>query len=316
VPIPIDDVRLVVPYEITQRVVRRDGLNEVEHFVKVYKDVIVDRVVMERHTTGIDPFTGTDFADAEIPKEHQYDPLTGLPIFHRYIAGTRQRIEWPGEKEQEIEDIGVAEEGTEEKKGWVKRLGKNIKNKIWPDKPKSGVVEASMTLEDISTELNKIEAEMKDRFKTDRPKSHDPRFADAIDNVDTTRNIVEDPTPIQYRLINSPFPEDFGEELRAHRQEFVAQSRKNNDDAAPAPKRIKRRTEQGQIASELAKAKIAAAQSMKTPMQLRWETEHAKKVKQQKKAPLVSADDLMAALDNHLKQKKAQKAPPKTAELD
>ncbi|KAF1922062.1 hypothetical protein BDU57DRAFT_584989 [Ampelomyces quisqualis] len=322
-PIPIDDVRLVVPYEITERVIRRDGLNEVEQYVKVYKDVIVDRVVLERHTTGIDPFTGSDYGDAEIPKEHQYDPLTGLPIFHRYIAGTRQRIEWPGEKEEELEDIGVTEEEAADKQTWIRRIRNAVLHPIDTykssrfSKPNSVVEQASVSLEDISTELKNIEAQVKDARKTDRPKSHDARFASAIDDVDTTRNIVEDPTPIQYRLVTSPFPEDFGEELRAHRQEFRSQSRKDMDDAAPAPRRIKRTTEQGKIASELAKAKRAAAQSMKTPMQLRWEMEHAKKVKQKKKGPLVSVDDLLAALDKHLKQKNSPpKAQPKTAELD
>lgn len=319
-PIPIDHVRLVIPYEITQRATRKDDAQPGEDFVKVHKDVIVDRVVLERHTTGIDPYTGTDYGDAEIPKEHQYDPLTGLPIFHRYVAGTRQRIAWPGEKEEEIEDVGVTGDDEEPPTFWDKvKHPITTYKKLKSFNAKMVAEDASLGLEEIATELNNIEAEMKDRLKTDRPKSHDARLMDAVDNVDTTRNIVEDTSPIQYKLISPPFPEGFGEELHAYRQKLVAQSRKDKDDATPAPKRLKRETEQGRIASELAKAKHAAAQRMKTPMQLRWEMDHAKKVKQQKKAPLVSADDLMAALDKHLKQKRhrpVQGAQSNATELD
>jgi large subunit ribosomal protein L24 len=66
--------------------------------------------------------------------------------------------------------------------------------------------------------------------------------------------------------------------------------------------------------SQEAKARHVAAQKMKTPMQLRWETEHAKKIKQQKTAPLVSTEDLMAALGRHIQAQKAQSV--KASEVD
>ena len=78
-PFDMEDARLVIPYASTSFGPNGQSL---------YEDVIVDNIVMERHTTGIDPFTGIDYGNQEIPKEHQYDPETGLPIFHRYIAGT------------------------------------------------------------------------------------------------------------------------------------------------------------------------------------------------------------------------------------
>ena len=109
VPLPMDSVRLVIPSEINQGGVKR------------YKDVIVEKIFMERHTTGIDPYTGTDYGNTEIPKEHQYDPRNGLPIFHRYISGTNHRIEWPWEREEWTEEVEVTQEPGTEKRSWLKK---------------------------------------------------------------------------------------------------------------------------------------------------------------------------------------------------
>lgn len=116
-PVPLEDVLLVVPYRITTY--NADGEPK-----EIYRDVIVDNVTMERHTTGIDPFTGIDYGNSEFPEEHRYDPETGLPIFNRYIAGTRTRIPWPWEKEQKEAAVDTTEtEPVEEKPTWRQRLG-------------------------------------------------------------------------------------------------------------------------------------------------------------------------------------------------
>lgn len=318
-PMPIDDVRLVVPYEIIQeKTVIEDG-EEVELPVKLYTDVIVDKVFMERHTTGIDPFTGTDYGDAEIPKEHQYDPHTGLPIFRRYIAGTRQEIEWPWEREEEIEDSGITEGDKTDSQTFVRKTLGAIRHPIqslkrWRTKDTKAVTEVKEREEALDEGLARIEQEVMETRKSEKPRSQDPRYYDAFDNTDTTRNIVEAGENMRYQLLNSPLPPTLGEELRAHIQSFGAESRKkDNEDGTPGTKKIKRTTERSVMMSEIAKAKHAAAQQMKTPMQLRWETEHAKKIKQQKIAPLVSTDELMKALDAHILQKKAS---TKVQELD
>ena len=105
---------MVIPGEVV-----RDG-------VKQYEDVIVERIHMERHTTGIDPFTGTLYIDEPIPEDHQYDPQTGLPIFHRYIAGTNHRIEWPWEHEKEIEDAEPTKKPVVENKTWLQKTTSTV----------------------------------------------------------------------------------------------------------------------------------------------------------------------------------------------
>jgi large subunit ribosomal protein L24 len=318
-PMSIDDVRLVVPYEITQKkTVVEDG-EELEVPVKLYTDVIVEKVFMERVTTGIDPFTGTDYGDAEIPKEHQYDPQTGLPIFKRYIAGTRQEIEWPWEREDEIEDSGITQEEKADKQSLFVKAANTLAHPIqtfkrWRTKDTKAVTQVKEREEALDEGLSRIEQEVMEMRKNEKPRSQDPRFHDAFDNTDTTRNIVEAGENMRYSILNPPMPLSLGDELRGHIQSFGKEQREKDVKAGvPATKKVKRTTERSQMMSEISKAKHAAAQQMKTPMQLRWETEHAKKVKQQKTKPLVSTDELMAALGAHISQKKMAK---KVGELD
>ena len=93
----------------------RDG-----HPVNVQQDVIVDNIQLELYTKGIDPYTGERTRENTIPPDNYMDPKTNEPIYHRYIAGTRQLIDWPLEKS--IEDMGlpeeVAKQGNEGKRGW------------------------------------------------------------------------------------------------------------------------------------------------------------------------------------------------------
>jgi large subunit ribosomal protein L24 len=279
-------VRLVVPYEFV-----RNG-------EKTYSDVIVDKLTMVRHTTGIDPFTGADYGDAEIPKDHQYDPTTGLPIFHRYIAGTQHRIEWPWEKDQDIEDSGLTKEDKTDIRTRLRRFfggksgGKETVAKEEETKP-------------ISDQLERAKKADQQRIK-EKPRSKDPGLAEAYD-IDTGRNIVEGAESMAYTLIAPPFPDTLREEIRGNIQEFAVESSKKKDANVPRAVKPKRVTEQGIKAREEAKARHTAAQKMKTPMQLRWEQEHAKKLRTQKKAPLVTTEALMAALGQHLQKAKAAK---------
>jgi large subunit ribosomal protein L24 len=302
VPMPLSDVRLVVPYEIVL-----DG-------EKTYSDVVVDKVRMVRHTTGIDPFTGADYGDAEIPKDHQYDPANGLPIFHRYIAGTQHRIEWPWQKEEDIEDSGHTEQGRTDNRTWWRKLGGRVRYPTvsWKNREsgdKKGSKDSNLSNEDeepLSLKIEEAKTKEQERLK-EKPRSKDPDLAAAYDNTDTTRNIVEGAESMAYTLIAPPFPDTLRQEIRGNIQEFAIESSKNKDADAPRAVKPKRTTEQGIKAREVAKARHAAAQKMKTPMQLRWEQEHTKKVQSQKKAPLVTTEALMVALGQHLQKAKVAK---------
>ena len=111
-PFDVNDLRLVVPMTVTEI---RDG-----HPVNVRQDVIVDNLRLELYTKGIDPYIGERTRENTIPPDNYIDPRTNEPIYHRYIAGTRQLIDWPLEKS--IEDMGlpeeVAKQGNEGGRGW------------------------------------------------------------------------------------------------------------------------------------------------------------------------------------------------------
>ncbi|KAH7094778.1 hypothetical protein FB567DRAFT_459422 [Paraphoma chrysanthemicola] len=314
VPIPIANIRLVTPYEFKEY--SRAGV-----LVTKTQDVIVDKVLMERHTTGVDPFTGTNYGSAEIPKDHQYDPVSGLPIFHRYIAGTRQRIEWPWEKEEAIDEAGVSGKEKEPKPTLLRRTLNTLRHPIKSmqrasakkatEPKKTNEMDEGLTEEAITAYKNELQANQIRQPAI--PRSRDPKHAEAYD-TDTTRNIVEGSESMAYTLVAPPFPDTLAEELRGDIQGFSAEARKNQDGAEPRTVRAKRVTSHSLAVSQEAKARAAAAQKMKTPMQLRWETEQAKKIKQQKTAPLVSTDELMAALGRHIQSQKAQSV--KVSEVD
>ena len=340
VPIPLTDIRLVIPAELT----RKDGATHEEQ--KVYRDVIVDQILMERHTTGIDPYTGTDYGDAEIPKEHQYDPHTGLPIFHRYIAGTRQRIEWPSEHGKEVKDRGKTKEGQNDRQTWFRRTMGSIRHPITSLKrlrgrgtwlrrtvgtirhpitalsrwrslsKKSAVIKETRQkkvseAEEVASGLRKTERKSLKQQKMNRPKSENARLPRSHNMTDTGRNIVEDPGPMAYKIIEPPFPDTLGEELRTEIYDYAIKAKK--DPEAPRSSiKGKRSSEYSTKAREAAREQKRAADRMKTPIQLRWGLEQAKKLQQQKKSPLVDTDALLAALGQHM-QKNGIKLPKRTA---
>ncbi|KAG9190703.1 hypothetical protein G6011_08791 [Alternaria panax] len=317
-PMPLDHVRLVVPAEV-----QRGGK-------KCFEDIVVEKIFMERHTTGIDPYTGTDYGDSEIPEAHQYDPRTGLPIFHRYIAGTRQRLEWPWEREEESQHVDNPKEPATDKQTWFKKAVANISQPLtslnrWRSKNNEDRAQqdasrnlAAANIEDKFAEIQRMEQE---RFKAAAPKSMDSDRPGAY-SVDTTRNIVEGSESMAYTLVAPPFPDTLGEELRGDIHEFSIKSKKEKDPDAPRPIKIARHSEQGVLAREIAKQQQRAADAMKTPMQLRWELEHQKKLQSQKEKPFVDQETLLAALGQHM-QKSATKPylgkkqmPGQTADLD
>lgn len=312
----MDSVKLVVPYASTSP--SPGGQS-------IYEDVIVDNIVLERHTSGIDPFTGTDYGDTEIPKEHQYDPETGLPIFHRYIAGTRYRIAWPWESETEASDSSVPAPNEKAAQGWLSKTLGTLRHPIttvqsWrkpsPNKeqePVPSTLPLSAQVEDI--EYNQLQEQRRATLH-----SEDPKHKEAHDAVDTTRNIVEGSDSMSYTLVAPPFPETLGQELQGDIVEFNANAR-HDSEAPHKPVRAKYLSPKAQAAQEFAQKKAKAAERMKTPMQLRWEQDQAKKQVAKKEGPAVDTDTLLAALGQHMsangvKLNARRRAASRTEELD
>ncbi|KAH6639519.1 hypothetical protein C7974DRAFT_388685 [Boeremia exigua] len=291
-PTPMDDLRLVIPYASADFTLRGQS---------IYEDVVVDNVVLERHTTGIDPFTGTDYGRAEIPKEHQYDPETGLPIFHRYIAGTRYRIAWPWETEKAAD--AAPEPAKEAAQGWLSKTLGTLRHPIttlqsWRAPAAEAPAPAPSTLP-LSAQVAELEFSELEEQRRATVRSEDPERKDAYDAVDTTRNLVEGSDSMSYTLVAPPFPESLTEELRGDIFQLTQRTR-NDTDAPHKPVRAKFLSPKAQAAQEYAQKKARAAERMKTPMQLRWEQEQARKKAALKDGPAVDTDTLLAALGQHM----------------
>ena len=294
-PIAMEDIRLVVPYASTSS--SPSGQS-------IYEDVIVDNILMERHTTGIDPFTGTDYGDAEIPKQHQYDPETGLPIFHRYIAGTRYRITWPWETETKTADNSAPAPNKKAAQGWLSTTLGTLRHPIttlqsWRNPKSNKKLRRAPSTLPLSTQVENIEHSELRRQRLAILRSEDPKHKEAHDTVDTTRNIVEGSDSMSYTLVAPPFPETLGQELRGDIVELNTNSR--HDTEVPyKPTRRSYISPKAQAAQEFAQKKAKAAERMKTPMQLRWEAEQAKKQAAKKESPAVDTETLLAALGQHM----------------
>ncbi|KAF9693829.1 hypothetical protein EKO04_008363 [Ascochyta lentis] len=294
-PVAINDIRLVVPYASTSSTPTGQS---------VYEDVIVDNILFERHTTGIDPFTGTDYGDAEIPKEHQYDPETGLPIFHRYIAGTRYRIAWPWETETKAADTSAPPPNKKAAQGWLSKTLGTLRHPIttlqsWRNPASNKKPKRTPSSLPLSAQVENIEHSQLRKQRRAILRSEDPKHKEAHDTVDTTRNIVEGSDSMSYTLVAPPFPESLSQELHGDMVERNANAR--HDTEAPyKPIHAKYTSPKAQAAQAFAQKKARAAERMKTPMQLRWEQEQAKKQAAKKERPAVDTDTLLAALGQHM----------------
>ncbi|KAE8843608.1 hypothetical protein PTNB73_09327 [Pyrenophora teres f. teres] len=308
-PFPMDDIRLVIPGEVV-----RNG-------VKQYEDVIVERIHMERHTTGIDPYTGTMYIDEPIPEDHQYDPETGLPILHRYIAGTNQRIEWPWEHEEPEDTESAKKPAVEDKKSLpftslARWRSKNKEDRAQKEATNSVQKHPSTVAEGLS----EIEQEQQKKHLTKPPTSKDLESRQAWDG-DTGLNIVEGVQDMSYTLVAPPFPDTLADELRTHIHDFSIKAKKDAKKDPNAPRKIKlnRTSEEDVLAREAAQMRQRAAEKMKTPMQLRWELEQRKKAEA---SPLVDEESLLNALGKHMlnakkKPYRGKKTfPAETEELD
>ncbi|KAF2652464.1 hypothetical protein K491DRAFT_781043 [Lophiostoma macrostomum CBS 122681] len=217
-PLSYDDVRLVAAWEDA------DGNR---------KDVIIDKVLMKPHSTGIDPFTDRDPAKGpetdendeeihmtEIPEEHRFDPNTGEALYHRYVEyGTRsQRIPWPWElpdkSENKSKDTASSKhDPVEEPKSLTTRFYSKVRSlnpfakKEEPPKP---APEIEYQEPEKAADEGSLEAPIR------------PREPDAWDHADDTSTgavelklgDIDNNAHFLPTLTFPPFPESVREELR------------------------------------------------------------------------------------------------------
>jgi large subunit ribosomal protein L24 len=313
-PVHLSDVRLVVPYRITTKTATGQSK-------EILQDVIVDKLVMERHTTGIDPFTQVDYGKDEFPEKHRFDPETGLPIFKRYIAGTKSIIQWPWEFDpEEQKDLARQEESPSDVKPEVQkgRLRRSIE---WVKGTTSSATKAMITstkqreeekerkkLEEEERELSNIEKGIQEAQEQPYPKSKEERVRPDSDD-DTGRHYAEvtpETRSFYPTLVYPPFPNELSTELA---QDIRIQSwadAKDKSDTNTAAQDMARQFQQRKEAAE--QKEVEMLEVMKTPMQLRWEVEREKKLREAK--PLVQTDALLLALGSHM-QAKGIKLTPK-----
>jgi large subunit ribosomal protein L24 len=313
----MEDVRLVAPYQISTT--DKDG-----NHVQTWTDVVVDNVLLERHTTGIDPFTKIDYGTREFPEEHRFDPETGIPVFNRYIAGTRRRIQWPWET------VLPEQEDNSEKMAYSSGSNKSLIGKLkTPIETAKSWIKSSRSKDDNeqSTELTEEElAAQRLQAKLDQvnqvpelPRGAPVRLpADHED--DTGRNKAE-PSPntssFYPTLVYPPFPRQLAPEIQTHAQEVEAAERSEKQDWYANKKEVsaEERTRRKAAKAERLRPK-GIPETMKTPLQLRWEVERRQKLEQREKTK-VDRNALMIALGAHIDAKKAARIPAKVgSDLD
>ncbi|KAF2635931.1 hypothetical protein P280DRAFT_473559 [Massarina eburnea CBS 473.64] len=299
--IPCDDVRLVIPYRITTASGR-----------DIFEDVVVDSIVMERHTTGVDPFTRIDYGNEEFPVEHRYDPVTELPIFKRYVAGTRSLIQWPWEKKNN--KLGQLKEA--EKKityGEHMRIRDRIRHPIKAvkflreeqvRKRQEAAAASKALLEREGKEIKAIQSEFKAPDTEFRAKSRPFKKSKGYDD-DTGPNRA-DPQAQASRtfyptLMYPPFPNEIADELAPHIREARWKAKKDKRMSITQDVIERERTEREAHKNE---EKARKLETMKTPLQLRWEVQREQQLKEKKE---VDMDMLLAALGKHITEKGASK---------
>lgn len=305
-PLPLEDVRLVVPYRMTTQ-------NEDGKHVRTWSDVVVDKIALERHTTGRDPFTGTNYGTQEIPEEHRFDPKTGLPIFNRYIAGTRTRIQWPWEttlpKEDEV--ARVTKDNTQDKTSLVGKIRhpvKFLKSKLAKSKNKDKPEEAPKTPEEI--EEMRLQSKLNQLNKAPtRPRGAPADFSPLYPD-DTGRHKAE---PSQHTasfyptLVYPPFPSGLTSEIQQHTQQVEVKERNEKQDWYEDAKEVtpEQRAERKAAKAKKMRQKVVP-DSMKTPLQLRWEVERRNKLAAAEKTK-VDREALLIALGQHIEATRAAK---------
>jgi len=298
----LNDMRLVIPYRITIKAA--DGTPR-----HTYQDVIVDDIIMERHTIGLDPFTGIDHGDKEFPANHRFDPETGLPLFNRYIAGTRRRIHWPWEKSDDSTgDVAVSTDAdiTEEKPSVLSTIRHPVKSlKRLLSKPKATTVATNAPENADEAESERIDALIEtNNREASVPKPDKEKHTEWAENTGPHKAEPSDNNRSFYpTIVYPPHPNDLSVELASNiREKRWADSKDQNKSVVRDT--IEKQKSEKEIA-ELERKK-ALMDSMKTPLQLRWELERVKRLEAEK-VTQVDRGTLLAALGAHMQKSKAVK---------
>ncbi|KAF2005017.1 hypothetical protein P154DRAFT_519052 [Amniculicola lignicola CBS 123094] len=258
-PVPFSDIRLV--YKLMRP-------HPAYPHNLVPRDVVVDAIELRRHTSGIDPWTGEDVAS--IPIEHQKDPETGEWIYHRYVRGTGEYLKWPWVLEQEKRDA-LDEEAKKRRTALHDNTG------VW-DKVKKVLPFGRKN--DMSVEQQE-EEEPDNRLRAPPPK---PRPDTYSFGCDTTADIIMDTSWTPNVLRSPPIPEFVVSELNAWKYEaaIAKEERKAMTDEEKQAQRAERWAEKQEAMAEVKRKMDERLALMKTPQQVAWELEQAKKIETRK----------------------------------
>lgn len=267
---------------------------------------------MERHTTGIDPFTGVDYGNEEFPAEHRFDPETELPVFKRYIAGTKSVIPWPWEKDETKLEDDSAPATTEEKPGLlnrIRRLPKTLREQIAARRNAAAKEEEKRVAREAE-ELSLIDKDISDAQRGQSKLATKSKPKDKVEtyDIDTGRN-RSDPNDETLRnfyptLVYPPFPSELSAELAPSIKEKRKELAKDDEGAAAAGRQLTPRE------IRMHEQKLKALNAMKTPLQLRWEVERAKQAAAKKE---VDSERLLLALGQHMQKKGVRLTPQRKA---
>ncbi|KAF2018181.1 hypothetical protein BU24DRAFT_491198 [Aaosphaeria arxii CBS 175.79] len=283
--LPYDQVRLVAKLDNYVQ----DGSGRP---IKTVSDCIVEAVDVEKHTTGINPFTGE--VQFDIPEAEQIDPETEAVPYHRYVAGTRVRIPWPWENQArktntagagKLDNVAEEVKRDESSPGIFGRL----KNAVG-FKGKAAVVEETESLEDVAAVETDRDAATRPSTK---PREHKPTAWEG----DTLRNVVEGQSSWIPSLVMPPFPETVVEEIRESTSERYKREKESSEHAELLQARKAKKAEGKAREEEARQVRIAA---MKTPLQIKWELDQAKKQKYDASQPPKVSKKFLYALGKHM----------------
>lgn len=296
---PYDNVRLLIPWDVEYET--KNGT-----IVKERQDVVVDAIELEKHTTGRNPFTG-EVNQAFIPEEHQVDPTTEEVIWHRYIAGTRQPIEWPWEESQQKEKDEKRRKRKDEGDEAVEEdAGKSVESSqggggfLHTANPMNWLRKNKSADQDTQVSKDSEGKHLAPEYAVENQHRARPREVEhPVYDDDTGRNIIEidenHPDHFVPTLVYPPMPETVAEELRETHISHIHRKRVENELSAEELK-VERATRK----AEKEAAKQRRLNSMKTPMQIRWDLEQAKKVKYDPNDPTPPPTELLLALGKHM----------------
>ena len=271
----------------------------------VRRDVIVEAIDMEKHTTGKNPLTQEDTL-GRIPDEEAVDPETGDVLWHRYIAGTRTPIEWPwDESAQKTFDQEQRNKSTED--------GKDVKieDEAPSSRPAKGILENIRTLGGRWGKKPEEDVQADRKLELDSPEPFDPRpvthgkheeYTPPTYDDDTSANTVNDDRGLYDdewipTLLEQPLPPKILEEIKGHKLEVDKDSSKKN---MTDEERLERLEAKKLKLERKEQRKQEVLSTMKTPMQIKRDLEQVQKERYDAANPALPSEEMLEALGKYL----------------